>query len=317
LNILITGGAGFIGSHLAARLAARHRVTVVDMLHPYYSPDRKRAQLESARQAGSFRFYQGNLLEESSCQELFRTGSFDAVYHLAAVPGVTASITEPHMYIDHNLKATVNVLRWAGESGVKHVLFASSSSVYGDREGIALTEEMSKGEVISPYAATKVGGEALCHTYQYLYGYRMTMLRFFTVYGTWGRPDMAIALFIRKLMRGEPITVFGEHSARDYTYISDICAGLEGAMELNTQELTGVYNLGAGNPVLIEDLLGALGEHFPQMQVERKPWRTGDVRMTWADTTRAREAFGYRPEISIREGLNRTIAWAKANPNFV
>lgn len=315
MNILITGGAGFIGSHLAARLLRRHDVTVVDMFHPYYSPERKRTQLEVLRQAGSFRFCELDMRDGTACKSLFENGAFDAVYHLAAVPGVSHSFTKPDEYFDHNVKATLHVLRSAGETGVKHVLFASSSSVYGDRESAALTEEMADGRVISPYAATKVAGEALCHTYRYVYGYRVTILRFFTVYGPWGRPDMAIARFVRRAMNGEAIEIYGDHSARDYTYIDDITAGLEAA--LNSPLDYGVFNLGGGSPVAMSSLVAELRSHFPDLKVVRKPWRTGDVRMTWADVTKANRLLGYNPKVSIGEGLSRTISWAGKHPDMV
>jgi UDP-glucuronate 4-epimerase len=315
VKVLITGGAGFIGSHLAKRLLPHHLVTVVDCLHPYYAPDRKRAQLEATCQAGSFHFVELDLLDETACEELFQQGQFEIVYHLAAVPGVTYSIENPRLYMDYNVKATVNVLNAAGKSGVKHVLFASSSSVYGDREGAALSENMADGRVISPYAATKVAGEALCHTYQYLFGYRMTVLRFFTVYGPWGRPDMAFGKFIRRLRDGQPIEVFGEQSARDYTFVDDITAGLEKA--LKSPLAFGVYNLGAGSPVEMSSLLEQFQVYFPDMEVVRKPWRTGDVRMTWADTTQAELLLGYKPVVSIGEGLRKTMEWANAYPFFV
>jgi UDP-glucuronate 4-epimerase len=315
VNILVTGGAGFIGSHLAAQLLRRHNITVVDMFHPYYSPGRKRAQLEALRQAGSFRFYELDMRDEAACRRLFDNGAFDAVYHLAAVPGVTYSLSRPDEYIDHNVKATLNVLRSAGEAGVKHVLFASSSSVYGDRENVALTEEMANGQVISPYAATKVAGESLCHTYHYIYGYRVTVLRFFTVYGPWGRPDMAIAKFVREAMNGREIEVYGEHSARDYTYIDDITAGLEAALESPLD--FGVFNLGGGRPVTMSELLEELRCRFPELKVVRKPQRMGDVKMTWADVTKANRLLGYAPKVSVSEGLSRTIAWAREHPEMV
>lgn len=315
MNILVTGGAGFIGSHLAAKLLAEHDVTIVDMLHPYYSPERKRAHLEEVVGSGACRWIEADLRDEDGLRLIMEAGRFDAVYHLAAVPGVTPSIADPHGYVDHNIHATINVLRTAGETGVNHVLFASSSSVYGEREGEAIREEAANGRVISPYAASKVAGESLCHTYKYLYGYRMTILRFFTVYGPWGRPDMAIAKFIRSAMNGRAIEVFGEGSARDYTYIDDIADGLKAA--LNSPEDVGVYNLGCGRPVEMNRLLDGLQSYFPDLQIVRKPERVGDVKMTWADTSKAEALLGYRPKVSIEEGLARSIAWARSRPEHV
>jgi UDP-glucuronate 4-epimerase len=310
VKILVTGGAGFIGSHVASHLITEHyEVSVIDNFHAYYSPQRKKKQLGQVQAAGPCYLYVQDLLNEEVCKDVFMRHSFDAVIHLAALPGVTYSIQQPDQYMDINLKATLNVLKWAGQTGVKHVIFASSSSVYGDQEGQPLSEDMSNYKVVSPYAASKVGAEALCHAYQNLYGFQLTILRFFTVYGPWGRPDMAITTFIRKLLKNEAIDVFGENSARDYTYIDDIVRGIDAALHSSSDH--GIYNLGSGRPVSMSTLLEHLKGHFPHMRINEKPWRSGDVKMTWADISKAKEVLGYEPAVSFADGLGHTIKWAK------
>jgi len=310
LDILITGGAGFIGSHLSIRLLqAKHKLTIIDNFHPYYSLERKRAQLDEVKRNGEIMFYLINLTDEQAVKELFQTNHFDAVVHLAAIPGVPYSIEEPSLYIENNLLSTTNVLKWAGETNVKHVIFASSSSVYGDKVNIPLTEEMADGKVLSPYAATKVSGESISHVYQHLYGFNLTILRFFTVYGPWGRPDMAIPKFIDRLLDGKEIEIFGENSARDYTFIDDIVKGIELALEQPSKNE--IYNLGSGTPITLLTLIEELRVFFPGMRLIHRPWRTGDVRMTWADINKAKEQLEYSPKIQFSEGLYKTIEWAK------
>lgn len=204
LKILITGGAGFIGSHFAVKmLEEQHDVAIIDNLHPYYSPDRKKQHLEVIKNAGEYQFYQADLLDSDETIDLIKKISPDAVVHLAALPGVAYSILRPLEYIDYDVKATVNVLEAAGKANVKQVIFASSSSVYGMMKNTPFKEGMANGKPISPYAASKYAAESFCHVYAHLYGMDIKILRFFTVYGPWGRPDMAIANFIRKLKNGK------------------------------------------------------------------------------------------------------------------
>jgi UDP-glucuronate 4-epimerase len=310
VKILVTGGAGFIGSHVASHLIKEHHnVSIIDNFHTYYSPQRKKKQLEQIQAVGPYNMYAQDLLNEEGCKGIFMRHSFDAVIHLAALPGVTYSIQQPDQYMDINLKGTLNVLKWAGQTGVKHVIFASSSSVYGDQEGQPLSEDMANNRVVSPYAASKGGAEALCHAYQNLYGFQLSILRFFTVYGPWGRPDMAITTFIRKLLNGEAIDVFGKESARDYTYIDDIVRGIHAALYSSSDH--GIYNLGSGRPVSMSTLLEHLKRHFPHMCINEKPWRSGDVKMTSADISKAKEVLGYQPAVSFADGLAQTIKWAE------
>jgi UDP-glucuronate 4-epimerase len=310
MNIIITGGAGFIGSHLAQRLLLDHHITIVDNLHPYYNPEQKRKHIDEIKKLGvPFQFFQADLMDESTCKRIFEENSFDVVVHLAAIPGVPYSIEQPHQYIDLDIKATVNVLKYAGETKVKHVIFASSSSVYGNQTGMPLSEEMANGQVASPYAAAKYGAESFCHAYQSLYGFQLSILRFFTVYGPWGRPDMAIPLFVKKLMLSEPLQIFGTQSARDYTYIDDIIDGIHRTILYSKGNET--YNLGFGKPVYMETLLNHLSKRFPTMKIKQLGTRQGDVKMTWSNISKAKQKLDYQPLVNIEEGLDRTISWAK------
>lgn len=312
MNILITGGAGFIGSRLAIRLVnEEHNVTVIDKLDGYYSKLRKQQQLDEVKKTGSFHFYPYDLLNEEECRKIFQASSFDCVVHLAGLPGVTNSIENPHIYIDEDIKATVNVLRLCGEAKVNHVVFASSSSVYGEQQGYPLSEELASGKVVSPYSAAKFGAESFCHVYQQIYGFQLAILRLFTVYGPSARPDMAIPIFIKRLLEDESIDVFGKNTARDYTYIDDIVDGIRSVID--QPRPNEIYNLGSGNPISMRQLLALLKDSFPKMRINQKATRTGDVTSTWANITKARNELGFQPQVSIQEGLRRTIKWARTN----
>jgi UDP-glucuronate 4-epimerase len=310
LKILITGGAGFIGSHLAGTLLSlNYEVIIIDNLHPYYPRERKIQQLRELVRGHEFLFYQIDLLDAEKTADVFKKHRPDCVFHLAALPGVPNSFLEPLEYVDYDIKATINVLKAAGESGVKHVIFASSSSVYGNQYKQPLKEEMATGNVISPYAAAKYSAESFCQAYANLYGYNLTIFRYFTVYGPWGRPDMAISKFVRKLLRNEEIVIYGKGTARDYTYIDDIVSGMVAA--LHRAKGNKIFNLGSGRKISMEELLLALHEHFPQMKVRYSSERTGDVKTTWADITKAKTMLGYEPKVTFEEGVAKTVEWAR------
>ncbi|MCF6138157.1 GDP-mannose 4,6-dehydratase [Alkalihalobacillus berkeleyi] len=309
MKIAVTGGAGFIGGHLCKRLISEmHDVTIIDNLDPYYSIKQKQLHMKDLERYGRFTFIQEDLRDEEKTAVLFQTHQFDSVIHLAALPGVTYSVEQPIPYVDYDIKATINVLKASGESGVNHVLFASSSSVYGNKEG-AFSEEMRVGEVESPYAAAKAGAESFCHAFQRLYGFQVTILRLFTVYGPWGRPDMAIPKFTHRLLSGQPIEVYSLNSARDYTYVEDCVDGIHAA--IHAKHAYETFNIGSGNPITMNELLRIFRSHFPKMNVIEKPWRTGDVNQTWSDITKARTILNYAPTMSIQEGIDRTVQWAK------
>lgn len=316
MKILITGGAGFIGSHFAVKmLKEQHEVAIIDNLHPYYSVERKKQHLDVIKSAGTFQFYQTDLLDQDETIDMIKKVSPEAIVHLAALPGVAYSILRPLEYIDYDIKATVNVLEGAGRAGVKQFLFASSSSVYGMMKNKPFKEEMAAGKPISPYAASKYAAESFCHVYGHLYGIDMKILRFFTVYGPWGRPDMAIANFIKKLKTGEEITVFGEGGSRDYTYVGDIVNGM--SLALQNLEQSAILNIGSGRPISMNQLLDELKIYFPDMKIKREGDRAGDVERTWADISLARELLGYEPEIDFSKGIAETIAWAEQYEKYL
>lgn len=316
LKILITGGAGFIGSHFAVKmLKEQHEIAIIDNLHPYYSVDRKKQHLEVIKEAGDFQFYQTNLLDRDETINIIKEISPEAIVHLAALPGVAYSILRPLEYIDYDVKATVNVLEGAGMAGVKQVIFASSSSVYGMMKNVPFREEMAAGKPISPYAASKYAAESFCHVYGHLYGMNVKILRFFTVYGPWGRPDMAIANFIKKLKNNEEITIFGQGGSRDYTYVGDIVNGM--GLALKNLKQSAIINIGSGRPISMDQLLDELRVYYPDMKIRTEKNRAGDVDRTWADISLARELLGYEPEVGFSKGIAKTVAWAEQHEDFL
>ena len=316
MKILITGGAGFIGSHFAVKmLKEQHEVAIIDNMHPYYSVERKKQHLDVIKKAGDFQFYQADLLDREKTIDIIKRISPEAIVHLAALPGVAYSILRPLEYIDYDVKATVNVLEGAGKAGVKQVIFASSSSVYGMMRNIPFKEEMAAGKPISPYAASKYAAESFCHVYGHLYGMDVKILRFFTVYGPWGRPDMAIANFIKKLKNREEITIFGEGGSRDYTYVGDIVNGM--SLALKNLEQSAIINIGSGRPISMDQLLDELKVYYPDMKIWREENRAGDVDRTWADLSLARELLGYEPEVDFRKGIAETVAWAEQYEDYL
>lgn len=317
MKVIVTGGAGFIGSHLTRRLLKEgHDVLIIDELHPYYSIERKKRHLEFAREAGEFIFSKKSLLHDAEeVKNIFLSFKPEVVIHLAAIPGVPHSIAAPNEYVDYDIKATINALRFAGDSNVKHFIFASSSSVYGEQKNVPLQEEMATGEVVSPYAAAKFGAESFCHAYSSLFDYKVSILRFFTVYGPWGRPDMAITAFIQKLLKKQEITVFGNSTARDYTYIDDCISGI--ISSFNQEDKVSTYNIGSGSPISIEELVEHLQLHFPECSTKQVGFRQGDVHSTWADISKAQRQLGYQPSVSFARGLAKTIEWAKKHESEI
>ncbi len=310
MKVIVTGGAGFIGHHLVKYLVQlEYKVYIIDNFDDYYSPQRKRKQLESIGYRNRYQLIEANLLQEEKVHHIFQKIKPDIVVHLAALPGVSYSLENPHAYIEKNIEMTVNVLKAAGINHVKHVVFASSSSVYGDQKNVPLMEEMANGKVISPYAASKYSAESFCQAYSHIYSFQLTILRFFTVFGPFGRPDMAIGKFISKLLRNEEITLFGQGVSRDFTYVDDIVRGIELAMKRKGENE--IYNLGAGHPVTMEELLLELKKFFPHMQVKQEKYRIGDVSATWADISKATKQLGFKPTVSFQEGIKRTVQWAK------
>jgi UDP-glucuronate 4-epimerase len=313
MNFLITGGAGFIGSHVCERLLQEgHSVWAFDDLNDFYAPELKRGNLRDLQVlAKPFEFMQGDLVNRTALDELFSSVRFDQVIHLAARAGVRPSLEEPALYQRVNVEGTVNLLEAARHHGVKKIIVASSSSVYGVNSKVPFSESDPIFFPISPYAASKLACEALGHVYHHVYGFDIAMLRFFTVYGPRQRPDLAIHKFARLISSGQAIPVFGDgSSARDYTYVSDT---LEGIIACTRKEFGyQIYNLGESQTVnlsrLIELLESALGR---KALINRLPPQPGDVPLTCADITKAREHLGYRPQIQIEKGIALFANWFK------
>jgi UDP-glucuronate 4-epimerase len=324
-TILVTGAAGFIGSHAAAALLARGDTVVgLDNLNDYYDPARKRANLaevEAGRprtaQAGTFTFVEGDIRDRELLTRLFQDQRIDAVVHLAAMAGVRASIDDPHLYIDVNLVGTLNLLdAVAGRLGVRpsgarrpNFVFASTSSVYGETKKIPFLETDVCDRPLAPYPASKRAAELIGFTYHHLYGVEFTALRFFTVYGPRGRPDMMAYKVLDNIFFGREVPLYnGGQMYRDWTYVEDIVAGVVGAVD-RPQGFEAI-NLGRGTPVLlaefvrtIETLAGRPANLVPA------PMMDADIAYTYADTSKARELLGYEPKISVEEGVTRFWHW--------
>ncbi len=320
MNILVTGVAGFIGSHVAERLvAAGHVVYGIDNFDPYYDREIKDRNIAALQDQTGFRFYEADLLDPRALANVIGTAaeagrSIDAVIHLAAKAGVRPSIEDPHAYTRVNVEGTVNLLEAMNAGNVRDLIFASSSSVYGNTAEVPFREDAWVDHPISPYAATKKAGELLTHTYSHIHGMRVAALRFFTVYGPRQRPDLAIAKFTRLISRDQPIPVYGDGTTRrDYTYIDDILSGILGALEWIVTQDAGswqVFNLGESRTVALGELIEILERTLGmRARLDRQPEQPGDVKQTWADTSRAAETFGYKPSTPIEEGIRHYVQW--------
>lgn len=310
--ILVTGAAGFIGSHLVERLLERGREVVgLDNFDDFYDPAVKRRNLGAALESPRFRLLEGDIREEASLREL--PDGIGCVVHLAARAGVRPSIERPLLYQDVNVRGTHELLEWARAAGVRRFLFGSSSSVYGNAERVPFSEEDRVDRPISPYAATKVAGEALCHTYHHLFGIGVLALRFFTVYGPRQRPDLAIHKFTRLMSEGRPIPRFGDGSTRrDYTHIADILQGVEGAIAFLEEhpDAFEIVNLGESETVELSRLIRLIADALGvEPEIRELPPQPGDVERTYADISKARRLLGYQPTTPIEEGIPRFVEW--------
>ena len=308
--VLVTGAAGFIGSHVVERLLARgDRVIGLDNFDTFYDPALKRANLRAALDHPGFRFVEGDLRERALVDRLLAEGGVEAVVHLAARAGVRPSLVDPELYADVNVRGSAVVFEAARAAGIRRVIYASSSSVYGGNEKLPFAEDDPVDHPVSPYAATKKANELQAHVYARLFGMTMIGLRFFTVYGPRQRPEMAIAAFTRLMAEGQPVPMYGDGSSRrDYTYIDDIVDGVLAALDRGQGYR--IYNLGESATTtlarLIELIAGQLGV---TPRIERRPEQPGDVPATWADISRAREELGYDPQVPVEEGIRRYVAW--------
>jgi UDP-glucuronate 4-epimerase len=313
MHVLLTGGAGFIGSHLADSLIEHgHRVTVVDNFDPFYDLRAKRRNVERHAADPRWRLADVDLRDP----EALRTrldDRYDAIVHLAAKAGVRPSILDPIAYQDVNVRGTQHLLELARERGIRQFVFASSSSVYGINPRVPWREDDHVLQPISPYASTKVSGELLGHVYSHLYGIRFVALRFFTVYGPRQRPDLAIHKFARLIMAGRPIPVFGDGATRrDYTYIADIVGGIRSALEYSGSEYE-VVNLGNNETVTLLEMIRGLEQALGlEARIEWLPEQPGDVPQTWADVSKAGTLLGYEPRTPYAEGVRHFVAWLRS-----
>jgi UDP-glucuronate 4-epimerase len=309
----VTGAAGFIGSWLTERLLERgDRVVGFDNFDPFYDRAIKERNLEAAMTASGFELVEGDLRDPAAVSALFRGEGYDAVVHLAARAGVRPSLEDPAGYCETNLTGTAYLLEAMRAADCRRLVFASSSSVYGNNRKVPFSEDDRVDFPISPYAATKKAGEELCHVYHAVHGFSILALRFFTAYGPRQRPEMAIHAFTRRLFAGDPIPVFGDGSMeRDFTYVDDVVAGVVGAVDHATAERTfTILNLGESEPIRLGDLVSALeAATGRQARIDRRPVPPGDVERTFADVSRARAMLGYAPSVDLEEGLRRFVAW--------
>jgi UDP-glucuronate 4-epimerase len=328
VKILVTGAAGFIGFHTAKALLERgDEVVGADNLNAYYDPGLKAARLAILEADPRFRFVKLDIADRPAMQQLFDSHRFDRVVHLAAQAGVRHSILDPHLYVQSNITGFLHVLEGCRAQRVEHLVYASTSSVYGANASMPFSEKQNVDHPLTLYAATKKANESMAHSYSSLHGLPTTGLRFFTVYGPWGRPDMALFLFTRNILAGVPIDVFNEgHHRRDFTYVDDIVRGVVAVLDHTaapdprwnperpdpdaSYAPYRIYNLGNQHPVTllryIEVLEACLGK---KAQKNLKPLQPGDVPDTWADVASVAHEVGYRPRTGLEEGVERFVEW--------
>jgi UDP-glucuronate 4-epimerase len=328
VRILVTGAAGFIGFHTAKALLERgDEVLGVDNLNAYYDPKLKAARLAILERDPKFGFAKLDIADRSAMQDVFDRQKFDRVVHLAAQAGVRHSMLDPHLYVQSNITGFLHVLEGCRVQGVQHLVYASTSSVYGANTRMPFSEKENVDHPLTLYAATKKANESMAHSYSSLYGLPTTGLRFFTVYGPWGRPDMALFLFTRNILAGIPIDVFNEgHHRRDFTYIDDIVQGVLGVLDRPATPDPGwnsaepdpdssyapyrIYNLGNQTPVTLLRYIEVLEKRLGRKaQKNLKPMQPGDVRDTWADLSSLTRDVGYRPRTELEEGVGRFVDW--------
>jgi UDP-glucuronate 4-epimerase len=328
MKILLTGAAGFIGMTTSLRLLARgDEVVGLDNLNDYYDVTLKQRRLDRLTPSANFRFVKMDVADRPGIAQLFAQGRFDRVIHLAAQAGVRYSLQNPHAYVDSNLEGFINILEGCRHGGVQHLTYASSSSVYGGNTKMPFSEHDSVDHPVSLYAATKKANELMAHTYSHLYGLPTTGLRFFTVYGPWGRPDMALFLFTKAILEGRPIDVFNHgNMQRDFTFVDDI---VEGVIRVNDRVAAPdpaydpvkadpatsnapyrVFNIGNNNPVPLLDFIACIEDALGKKAEKRLlPLQDGDVPATYANTDALRDWVGFVPGTSIQDGVSRFVAW--------
>ena len=314
-SILVTGAAGFIGSHLCEALLERgDRVVGLDNFNDFYDPAIKRANLAGPLARPGFALVEGDIRDAAAVARVFREHAPTSVVHLAAMAGVRPSLQDPALYHDVNCTGTAVVLQAARAAGVGRFVFGSSSSVYGGNPKVPFHEDDDVSRPVSPYAATKRANELTCHTFHHLYGMDIACLRFFTVYGPRQRPEMAIHKFVRLTEAGQPLPLFGDgRSERDYTYVDDI---LDGVLKAHDRSRGfRIYNLGESRTISLRDLVAAIGRATGrEPRVDWQPPQPGDVPRTYADIGRAKAELCYAPKVDLDEGLRRFVAWYRSGP---
>jgi len=316
VKVFVTGVAGFIGSKVAEGLLKRgDQVVGIDDMNDYYDPRLKRWRLEQIERLEGFTFIEGDIVDFESIRSIFNQYDFDACINLAARAGVRYSVKDPWIYLDTNVKGTINLLECCKDKGVKKFILASTSSLYGFNE-MPFSETQRTDTPLAPYGATKKAAEAVCYSYHYLYGLDIIIPRYFTVYGPAGRPDMSIFKFIKNIDTGKPIPVFGDgKQKRDFTFIDDIADGTIRCLDQKGYE---IINLGNDNSVVLMYVINlieeALGKKAEINWLERHP---ADVEATWADITKARTLLGWQPAVKIEEGIKRTVKWYMENRDFL
>lgn len=313
-KILVTGGAGFIGSQVAKKLLLLgHEVVIVDNLNNYYDPQLKKDRLEFELKTGGFKFefLETNISCYDELEKIFKNHKFDFILHLAGQAGVRWSIENPWAYTETNVLGTLNILELARKYDIKKVIFASSSSVYGGNEKMPYHEDDPVDNPVSLYAATKKSAELLARSYHKLYGLKICVLRFFTVYGPWGRPDMAYFKWADLITAGKPIEIYNNgEMKRDFTYIDDVVEGTVAAMDLDFD--FEIINLGNDRPEELPKLIELLETNLG-VKAEKKylPMQNGDVKHTWADINKARKLLNYQPKVSLEQGIAEFVKWYK------
>jgi UDP-glucuronate 4-epimerase len=311
--ILVTGGAGFIGSHLCEYLlGSGHKVVCVDNFNSFYDPGIKEQNISALISSEDFNLVKADIRDKARLAEIFEENNPDLVIHLAAMPGVRPSIKDPFLYYDVNVNGTLTVLETMRRYGVKRMIFASSSSVYGNNSKIPFSESDPVDSPISPYASSKRACELLCSTWHSLYQFEIFCLRFFTVYGPRQRPDLAIHSFTNKILDNSPLQIYGDGSSfRDYTYIDDVLQGINNA--INRLKGFNIYNLGESRKVLLSEVIETIENALGKKAVkEYLPFQAGDVNATFADISKARQELNYNPSFDFREGIAEFVRWKLA-----
>jgi len=328
MKMLVTGAAGFIGFHTARKLLGRgDEVVGIDNMNSYYDPALKAARLDLLERYPNFRFLKVDIADRAAIETMFNRERFQRVVHLAAQAGVRHSIEHPHAYVDSNITGYLHIIEGCRRTGVEHLVYASTSSVYGANTKMPFSVHQSVDHPLTLYAATKKANELMAHSYSHLYGLPTTGLRFFTVYGPWGRPDMALFLFTKSILEGRPIDVFNfGHHKRDFTYVDDIVQGVVAAMDriaepnpawdsANPDPATSrgpyrIYNIGNGQPVELLEYISILEKCLNKTAIKNLlPMQLGDVSESWADVTALARDIGYQPSTPVAEGIARFVEW--------